>query len=133
MPRKAISAVVMNDKQELLLVKKKNTRILPWWKPEIWEDDTTCLKREIGEEIQGVKNIQNMMYYKDFSWKTPHTWDILTAKIYFADVVWDILEPSAEINAIKYFPLSSKYRENISDITQKVIVSLLEEFPTQLF
>ena len=80
--RTAINAAIIKDKK-LLLVRKKNTWILPGGKPESGENDLECLTREINEELSGTK-IKDISFYREFKGKTPHKRDIINAKVYFA-------------------------------------------------
>jgi len=118
--RIAISAVIIRDKK-LLLVKKKETWILPGGKPEKNEIDLDCLKREVSEELSGTK-LRNIKYYNHFEGQTPHTGDILQAKVYFADIDGQLYPQSEEIIDSQWVSDFSGY--NLSDITAKIVNSL---------
>lgn len=122
--RKAINAVIIKDK-EILLVKKKETWILPGGKPDSGESDLECLTREVSEELSGTE-IKNINYYREFEGITPHRKDELKAIVYFADV--DCLnEPSQEIKASKYVCFNDVGNYALSDITSKIVRSLKKD------
>jgi ADP-ribose pyrophosphatase YjhB (NUDIX family) len=59
--RTAINAVIIED-GKILLVRKRQTWILPGGKPGINESDLECLCREIREELSGTQ-LDNIRYY----------------------------------------------------------------------
>jgi len=121
--RTGVFAAVIKDKK-LLLVKKKETWILPGGKPEHGESDLECLAREVTlEEIPGTK-LENIRYYNVFEGITPHKKDILQARVYFAGIKGEI-KPGAEINACEWIDAKTNY--NISEITSKLIASLIKD------
>ena len=123
--RVAINSVIINEDKEILLVKKRDTWILPWWKPEEWESDLDCLDREISEELNWAK-LKNIRFLGSFVWQTPHRWDMLEARVYFTELIVDVLKSSAEISDAKFIKDFDNY--NVSDITNKIIVELREEW-----
>lgn len=121
--RTAIGVVVIRN-GKILLVRKKESWILPGGKPEASELDIQCLGREVKEEILPKGELRNIQFYKAFKGLTPHTGDILCVKSYFADIKGELC-PSAEINAAEWTSNPEEY--NLSDITGKIIISLCEE------
>lgn len=117
--RKAVCAVIIRNGQ-ILLVKKRETWILPGGKPEIGESDIQCLLREISEELS-MLSLQNMKYFGAFSGLTPHKGDELIAEVYFADASGEAT-PNAEIKAAEWTDEPEQYK--LSDITQKIVHSL---------
>lgn len=111
---------------EILLVKKKETWILPGGKPisNSNETDLDCLCREVIEELSGTK-LKNIQYYKQVDGITPHTKDTLRARIYFADIDGELGKPSNEISEYKWIKDTINY--NLSDLTLKIINSLRED------
>ena len=61
--RIAISAVII-ERDKLLLVKKRNSWILPGGKIEKNEGNLECLSREVSEELSGTK-ICNEKFYRN--------------------------------------------------------------------
>ncbi len=121
--RIAIGAAIIEDKK-ILLVKKKQTWIFPGGKPEINESDIECLCREVREELSGTQ-LDNIRYYNEFEGITPHTGDVLKAKVYFADIRGELLPPSGEISAYEW--VSDTSQHIISDITLKALRSLRKD------
>ena len=121
--RFSISAVVIED-NKLLLVRKNQTWILPGGKPEGKESDIECLCRECKEELSGTL-LKNISYYQNFQGKTPHKWDILETKVYFAQIDGKLNNASMEIGASEWVNNFSDYK--ISEITLKVIESLKKD------
>ncbi len=117
--RKAIGIAVIKN-GSILLVKKQETWILPGGKSEIDETDTECILREISEELPFLV-VQNLIFFGTFNGITPHSKKNRDAKVYFADVEGDIT-PSAEISEAKWIKNTERY--NLSDITQKIVLSL---------
>jgi len=123
LPNRTVICVVGIRNNNILLVRKQETWILPGGKPETEESDIQCLIREIKEELPGIK-LKNFQFYKMFKGVTPHKGDLFQTKAYFADIEGE-LNPSAEINAAEWVENTSKYK--LSDITKKVIYSLHRE------
>ena len=122
--RVAINAAIINS-CKILLVKKKETWILPGGKPGKGESDLECLCREVSEELSGTQ-INKIKHYGDFEGITPHTGDQLKAKVYLAEVVGWVNPPSAEITSAEW--VGKYYGEYaLSDITLKVVNSLINE------
>ncbi len=118
--RKAIHVAIIDNKK-ILLVRKKQIWILPGGKPQDKESDLECLAREVGEELSGTK-IANLVYYKPFIGKTPHTGDKILSEVYFASIDGKLGEPSSEIG--DYLWMSNTEIVDISKITKQVMVAL---------
>lgn len=123
--RIAINAAVIQDRK-VLLVRKKQTWILPGGKPEVGEPDIECLCREVKDELSGTK-IKNIILYKEFEGITPHKKDNLRARVYFAELENKLGSPSAEILEHKWMSFNDALDYRISDITTKVINALKED------
>lgn len=106
---------------KILLVKKKNTWILPGGKPENDESDKGCLIRELNQELPKLHIIDQLQHFGNFTGKTPHKGDQLTAKVYLSPVEGDIT-PAAEISDAQWTAKPENY--NLSDITRKIIAAL---------
>ncbi len=122
--RTAICAAIIKD-GKLLLVRKKQTWILPGGKPNPKERDLECLFREIGKEELPRTKLCNIKHYKDFEGQTPHTGDILKAKVYFSEINGRLYPPAREISKSEWVNDFSKY--NLSDITTKIVNSLRQD------
>lgn len=120
--RTVITAIIIRDKK-ILLVRKKQTWILPGGKPEPGETAVACLIRELEEELPGLILIDTASY-KNFQGRSPHRKDIIRIKTYFAKI-YGIFIPSAEINAAEWINNFDHY--TISDATQKCIESLKKD------
>ena len=120
--RIAISAVIIED-GNLLLVRKKNSWILPGGKTEADESDLQCLSRELGEELSGTK-IYNEKFYGSFKGRTPHRGDVLEARVYFADINGELrgVRNGDSISESAWARDFANY--NLSDITSKIVDSL---------
>ena len=121
--RTAINAAVIDD-GKILLVRKRQSWILPGGKPEPDESDIECLCRELSQELSGTQ-LENIRYYGEFEGRTPHKGDTLMAKVYFADIKGELGQPSAEIAAYAWADNPGKY--NLSDITSKIVNSLIRD------
>lgn len=123
--RKAINAVIIENKK-LLLVKKNLNWIFPGGKPETGETDLECLCREVAEELTGTK-LKDIQHYGDFIGKTPHKEDLLKAKAYFANIdgmVYPVREKDS-ISEMKW--VNDFHNYNLSNITLKIVNSLKED------
>jgi len=121
--RNAINLAIITNKG-ILLVKKKQTWILPGGKPDFEnESDEQVLNREFSEELP-LTRIKINEFYKSISGITPHRGDELEAKVYFGKLTGEI-KPSSEINDAKYIKNFQDY--NLSDITKKIIDSLIKD------
>ncbi|PIU29868.1 hypothetical protein COT07_03725 [Candidatus Woesearchaeota archaeon CG07_land_8_20_14_0_80_44_23] len=125
--RVAIDAAIIQDGR-ILLVRKKQSWILPGGKPNPNESDLECLCREVREELSGTQlelDEGKIKYYGDFEGITPHTGDILTAKVYFANIKGELHNYSAEISGYAWANDPREY--NLSDITSKIVDSLAKD------
>ena len=118
--RIAISTVIILDNR-ILLVKKRETWILPGGKPEESESDIECLCREVKQELSETQ-LEEFQYYKTFEGKTPYSGDLLQARVYFSRINGQLHGPSSEISGVEWINEFSEY--NISEITLKVINEL---------
>ena len=119
--RTAICLAAFQD-NEILLVRKKASWILPGGKPEIGEKEMECLKREIREELNA--NAVIFGFYGSFIGITPHKRDMLEARVYFGELIGEI-NPSMEISEAKF--VDNPYEYNLSDITRKIMDSLKKD------
>ncbi len=121
--RTAIGAAII-DYGRILLVRKRQSWILPGGKPEPKESDLECLCREVREELSGTE-LQNIRYYGEFEGITPHKGDILKVIVNFADIKGQLCQPAAEIAAYDWVNEFDNY--NLSDITFKIVDSLIKD------
>ena len=121
--RTAIGAAIINN-GKILLVRKRQIWILPGGKPEFNESDIECLCREVSEELSGTQ-LDNIRYYGDFKGRTPHTKDILKARVYFADINGKLCQPAAEIAEYSWVKDPNQY--DLSEITSKIVDSLIRD------
>jgi ADP-ribose pyrophosphatase YjhB (NUDIX family) len=121
----AIGAIVLKNKK-ILLVKKKETWILPGGKKELNEDNIQCLKREINEELSNTK-LKNIKYYKEFFGTSPHNKNKIRAITYFSDIDGKLnnIRKEDTVSKLNWTNNFSKYK--ISNITMKIIKSLQED------
>ena len=117
--RKVIAAAVIEDKK-ILLVKKKETWILPGGKPEKRESDLECLCREISEELSGSQ-LKPISFYGVFEGTSPHKKDIVNIYVYFATITGN-LKPSREIGDVRFVEDFNNY--NLSEPALKIISAL---------
>ena len=117
--RTAINGLFMEDRRVLLL-RKKDTWILPGGKPENGETDEVCLRREIREELSSTE-ISNLNFYGNFQGQTPHKGDILEARIYLVSPIGKISVISAEIKEKRFVSYQEATSLNLSDITRKIV------------
>jgi len=120
--RKVICAAIRKE-GKILLVKKKETWILPGGKPKRKEPDKQCLIREFSEELPLTK-LKNIKFYRTVKGQTPHRKDMIESKVYFADLTGETY-PYAEIKAAVWTKNPEKF--NLSEITRKIIEDLLSE------
>ncbi len=122
--RKAVNAVIIKE-GKILLFRKNLVWILPGGKPELGENDLETLAREFREEALGAE-LDITGYYGRFLGITPHSKDFLRAYVYFARRKSDEeIVPSGEIEEARFVRDFENY--NISDITKKVLNSLVKE------
>ena len=122
--RKVVSAVII-EHNKLLLVKKRDTYILPGGKPEEGERDVDCLGREIGEELSGTQ-IKVGEFYDYFRGKAPHKGDIIENLVYFAEIGGRLGDASREVSDAIWVDSSRRLRL-ISEITRKVFIQLIKD------
>lgn len=83
-PIQKIGAIILKD-QKILLTKKKDKFIIPGGRIETGEDDLTCLKRELQEELKA--DLISAHYFGTF--EHPAALDpgqIIVMKVYFAEI-----------------------------------------------
>ncbi|MDD3310074.1 MAG: NUDIX domain-containing protein [Dysgonamonadaceae bacterium] len=121
--RKVINIIAIKDKK-ILLVRKRETWILPGGKPNLGESDAECLLRELSEELPKLSVIGDFKLYKSFTGQTPHQGDIVEAVAYFSKIQGEI-KPDREISEA----LWTNNFDNIklSEITTKIINPLYKD------
>jgi len=120
----AISVAIIDNKR-ILLVKKKDTLILPGGKPEEGESDSACLYREVGEELSGTRiNPKTLEYFADFEGISPNKRLFTRVKVYLAELDSDVRGPSNEILDRDWFAYSEKCEYSLSNITNEIIEAL---------
>jgi len=115
-----INAAIIEDRR-LLVLKKKESWILPGGKAEPSESYSSCIDRELGEELSGLR-VKILKFYREFSGISPHTKSQITSRVYFAvreHVQRDIV-PSAEITGFDWMSYDSAAKFNLSDITRDI-------------
>lgn len=122
-----IDWIIFNDNNEILLTKKKNKWILPWWKQESWEEDEETLARELWEELNwAIVQNTSLLYYDTFKGITPFSKKHIEVRVYFASLLSDALTPGREIAEIQY--TSNPLSLDLSDITKEIIQSLTRDW-----
>jgi len=118
--RVAIGAAIINEEQEILLVREGQTWKLPGGKPEFNETDAECLQREIEEELSGAR-LDNLRFFGSVSGTTPKVGDTIEVRLYLAEIATPII-PSGEIDEVRWFrnPESSGF----NDLTRRIISTL---------
>jgi len=126
--REVISTAIIHDNR-ILLVRKKQTWILPGGKPEGEESHFSCLEREITEEIPDKRlgKLTISKFYNSFTGKTPHTGDIAKVFVYFANFENYVENPKTarEIDKAEWASNFSDYK--LSESAEKIINSLKKE------
>ncbi len=123
----AVNAVIINAKEQILLVRKRAVWILPGGKPLPNEADVICLQRELKEELPGLKQVKVTKYITTLNGtKTPHTHKELRVKVYVVQI-----SPRSEITSaakIKQAEWVSQPEEyNLSEMTKKIISYLRQK------
>ena len=120
--RRAVSGAFIR-KEKILLVRKRNTWILPGGKPEQEDkNDMATLIREVKEELPNLEIKQESLFYFDvFQGITPHEEDTLLAKVFVGEASGGI-ETANEINDSGWFEKPKE--KNLSDITGKIVRAL---------
>ena len=118
--RETVNVAIISNAR-ILLVRKKQSWLLPGGKPELGESDIECLCREAYEELSGTQ-LENIRHYDDFIGNT-HRGEKFKTKVYLADIKGELGKPSAEITEHRWVDDTSQY--NLSDMNFKVIHSLI--------
>lgn len=127
--REVVCAAIFHE-SKVLLVRKKQTWILPGGKPEGEEPHFNCLEREIlKEEIPDSRlgKLTNICFYKSFEGKSPHVGDKVRTFVYFADFENYVESPKVgrEIAEAKWVNNFTNY--NLSKNAKKAVESLIRE------
>lgn len=120
--RPVISLIAIKD-DSVLLVKKRQTWILPGGKPEEGEGEIECLNRELKEELPDLE-VSDLEKYKDFTGIAPHRGDEIKVITYFGNVSGSI-KSAAEIKDSAWIKDIKKLK--VSDSTEKIFNNLKEE------
>jgi len=120
--RTVIDGVCIQDNR-ILLVKKKDTWIIPGGKIEESEGKEDCLKREFKEELPNI-GILIKGFYKSFSGITPFTKKEVLVEIFFVEIIGNDISSSAEILDSKFFKKEELELIKVSDITRDILSSL---------
>lgn len=116
----AIAAAIIQD-EAILLVKKKETWILPGGKPESGESDEHCLNREVGEELSRTQ-ISIIGFYGEVEGISPNKGDPVKVRVYLARINGQLNPPSAEISEACW--VRDRSGMPLSDPTTKIFDSL---------
>ncbi len=113
---------------KLLIVRKKDSWILPGGKPKNMESDIDCLQRESAEELNGTL-LKDFFYYREFEGKTPHRGDVLNNKVYFAQIdgIFRGVSTRDSIVGYSWINRDKACKYSLSDITSKIIESLIKD------
>jgi len=116
-----LNAVILNEEQQVLLVRKKDVWILPGGKPLESEADVACLRRELKEELPKLKRVKIVKHITTLNGaKTPHTKKELEAKIYLVKInSQSRITPAAEIEQAEWTAKPENYK--LSEMTKKII------------
>ncbi|MEK6826455.1 MAG: NUDIX domain-containing protein [Nanoarchaeota archaeon] len=120
--RKVVVAAVIEDKK-ILLVRKRETWIIPGGKPESGEGDLECLIREFREELPGSE-LKVLRRYGSFEGKAPHKGDIVDVHVYLAEIR-NLDRASAEISEAKFVNDPEAY--NLAEPAMKIIKYLRKD------
>ncbi len=118
--QQVIGGIVLDNKR-VLVVRKRNTFILPGGKLDAGETDQGCLQREFEEELSRTR-IRVGRYYRDFLGISPDHEKPINVRCYFASIEGDLGPPSGEIEETRW--INGMDRLNYSDVTLKIIESL---------
>ncbi len=124
----AIGGIFIRDNR-LLIVRKKNTWILPGGKPEGDESDIVCLALEFREELGGKIDPDSVRPYKNFGGVSPHRGKPLEVRTYFVNILGetDSLRAQSEIlqvALVKYLDMVDYIN---SDLTWSMVGSLHDD------
>jgi len=122
--RRAIGAAIISEGKGILLVREGKAWKLPGGKPEPGETDADCLRREVGEEIDGAR-VDNLCLFGTFRGITPKVGDVFEVKVYSASLIAADIIASGEIDEVRW--LNEFDRCNLPDITGKIISALQKE------
>ena len=117
--------VVLNNRRTLM-VKKKDFYIFPGGKIEENENFKKCLEREFSQELSGTQ-IEVGEFYKDFSGVGPISEQEILCHHYFCRIVGPLKEGSSEISEKKYVNSKNMSELNVSNISKKVLISLIND------
>ncbi|MCX6749589.1 MAG: NUDIX hydrolase [Candidatus Pacearchaeota archaeon] len=124
--KEIIAAAVIKDRK-ILLVDNRGFWGLPGGTKKEGESDEQCLKREFAEEFSGTK-LKNLRYYKSFEGISPRNKDIITVKIYFAEIYGLLIMPDGSDEDIKTMEWATNIEAyNMAPVAKKIISSLRKD------
>lgn len=120
--RETINAAIIRN-AKILVVRKRESWLLPGGKPQADESDIACLCREINEELSG-NTVENIRYYGEFIGDT-HIGERFKTKVYLADIQGELGAASAEIEEYQWINNTIGY--NFSDMNKLVLDALIRD------
>jgi ADP-ribose pyrophosphatase YjhB (NUDIX family) len=117
-----IDGVCIQEKR-ILLVKKRDTWIIPGGKIQESEEEITCLQREFKKELPNIE-IFIKGFYKSFNGITPFSKSEVLVKVFFIGTIGDDISPSAEILDSKFLKKEELEFIKISDVTKDILNNL---------
>jgi len=104
----------------ILLVKKKDTWILPGGKIEVSEEKEDCLIREFKEELPNI-GISIKGIYKSFNGVTPFSKSEVIVETFFIEIMGNDISTSREILDSRFFKKEELMNLKVSDITREIL------------
>ena len=124
---KKVALAVFKDKKLLQVRSKKQKEVFftLGGKIEEGEDDLTCLKREVGEEVDCEIDEGSIRFLTEFE-DAAHgkDGDLVNIRMYEGRLI-DSPKPSSEIAEVDYFDTKSD-KANLSEIAQRTIFPWLK-------
>lgn len=111
--------------KKILLIYKNNYWVLPGCKLLKKENEKNCLLRECYKDFPLTK-IYIHKKYKSFVVKNLNKNTLLLARVYLGKVE-GIISPSSKISDYGRFSKEEVLKINISEITKKIIISLIKD------
>jgi 8-oxo-dGTP diphosphatase len=124
------AAVITNDKQQFLLVRKKGSRYFMQAGGKIEANETALetLIRELKEELKVTVMPNQLHYLGDYSAPAANEIDhLVSASLYHLSLITSDIRPNAELEEVCWTTIEQSQQLQLAPLTAEIIIPLIKK------